>query len=222
MGGGPTPFGMDPDELAAVEPPDNVTVRGLHAHIASGLDADALAGLAAQVLTWARPLRPEIVNLGGGMGVDYLSPGRRFDWPGYAGALGALAYPGERLRIEPGRAITAYCGWYVTDVLDVKRVHGEWFAVLRGGTHHLRTPVTKGHPQPFVILRDGTPAEVSSAEVTLVGQLCTPKDVLARRVRVDALGVGDRVAFAMAGAYAWNISHHDFLMHPRPAFHYVP
>jgi hypothetical protein len=23
------------------------------------------------------------------------------------------------------------------------------------------------------------------------------------------------------GAYAWNISHHDFLMHPRPAFHFL-
>jgi diaminopimelate decarboxylase len=27
--------------------------------------------------------------------------------------------------------------------------------------------------------------------------------------------------FAMAGAYAWNISHHDFLMHPHPGFHYL-
>jgi len=25
----------------------------------------------------------------------------------------------------------------------------------------------------------------------------------------------------LAGAYAWNISHHDFLMHPSPAFHYL-
>ncbi|GLW26644.1 hypothetical protein DI270_029405 [Microbispora triticiradicis] len=36
-----------------------------------------------------------------------------------------------------------------------------------------------------------------------------------------ALAVGDVVAFAMAGAYAWNISHHDFLMHPKPEFHYL-
>ncbi|ALO99729.1 hypothetical protein SHL15_8796 [Streptomyces hygroscopicus subsp. limoneus] len=57
--------------------------------------------------------------------------------------------------------------------------------------------------------------------MTLVGQLCTPKDVLARRVGVARLRVGDRVAFAMAGAYAWNISHHGFLMHPHPTFHHV-
>lgn len=57
--------------------------------------------------------------------------------------------------------------------------------------------------------------------MSLVGQLCTPKDVLARRAPVTELRVADRVAFALAGAYAWNISHHDFLMHPRPGFHYV-
>nr|WP_254886302.1 hypothetical protein [Streptomyces sp. NA02950] len=33
-------------------------------------------------------------------------------------------------------------------------------------------------------------------------RLCTPKDVLARRVPVDELPVGDRIAFALAGAYA--------------------
>ena len=56
------------------------------------------------------------------------------------------------LRVEPGRSVTAYCGWYCTDVLDVKRTHGSWYAVLRGGTHHLRTPVAKGHDQPFAVL----------------------------------------------------------------------
>ncbi|WP_433368133.1 hypothetical protein [Streptosporangium sp. CA-115845] len=47
-----------------------------------------------------------------------------------------------------------------------------------------------------------------------------PKDILARRVPV-ALKPGDRVEFTRAGAYAWNISHHDFLMHRRPSFHYL-
>ena len=66
---------------------------------------------------------------------------------------------------------------------------------------------------------------VRDEAVTIAGQLCTPKDVLARRVRVSglrALRVGDLVAFGLAGAYAWNISHHGFLMHPPPAFHYLP
>jgi diaminopimelate decarboxylase len=40
-------------------------------------------------------------------------------------------------------------------------------------------------------------------------------------VHAPGLRAGDRVAFALAGAYAWNISHHDFLMHPHPGFHFV-
>ncbi|EPJ34613.1 hypothetical protein STAFG_8340 [Streptomyces afghaniensis 772] len=38
---------------------------------------------------------------------------------------------------------------------------------------------------------------------------------------VPDLRAGDRVVFSLAGAYAWNISHHDFLMHPRPGFHFL-
>lgn len=58
--------------------------------------------------------------------------------------------------------------------------------------------------------------------MSLCGQLCTPKDALAQRVPVDRLRTGDRVVFGMAGAYAWNISHHDFLMHRQPTFHLIP
>jgi diaminopimelate decarboxylase len=166
---------------------------------------------------------------------DYFGlPGK--DWrsclrAGYGRGLAGLARPGETLRIEPGRAVTAYCGRYLTRVLDVKHGHGEAFAVVAGGTHHLRTPAAKGHDQPFAVIAvdDWAPPwprpEVRDEAVTIAGQLCTPKDVLARRVRVGrprALRIGDLVAFGLAGAYAWNISHHGFLMHPPPAFHYLP
>jgi diaminopimelate decarboxylase len=112
-------------------------------------------------------------------------------------------------------------------VLDVKRSHGSAFAVVAGGTHHLRTPAAKGHDQPLAVLPvedwpHRWPRPAAAAEpVTIVGQLCTPKDVLAREVTLARLRAGDLVAFGLAGAYAWNISHHDFLMHPEPGFHYV-
>lgn len=217
MGGGATPFGMDPGgveecrELLAGQ--DRVRLRGVHAHLASGLEAPRLLEIAAAVLEYARGLGVTEINLGGGMAVSYAEPDRRFDWAAYGAGLARLRRPGEVLRVEPGRALTVYCGRYVTRVIDVKRVHGELFAVVAGGTHHIRTPATKGHDQPLVITEPGEP-------ITIVGQLCTPKDVLARRVPI-ALRPGDVVEFLMAGAYAWNISHHDFLMHPKPAFHYL-
>ncbi|MEH6379800.1 type III PLP-dependent enzyme, partial [Streptomyces sp. KLMMK] len=198
--------------------------------------APALLAVAARVTAWARELDTrhglglDEVNVGGGMAVDYARPHARFDWAAYGAGLAALAaaHPGYTLRIEPGRALSAHCGWYVTEVLDVRHSHGEAFAVVRGGTHHMRTPAAKGHDHPFTVLPVDTwerpwprPAALDEP-VTLSGQLCTPKDVLARAVPVAELRAGDRIAFAMAGAYAWNISHHEFLMHPAPAFRFLP
>ncbi|MFI6157171.1 type III PLP-dependent enzyme [Kitasatospora sp. NPDC051170] len=241
MGGRPTPFGLDPDQvpecLRLLGTPEfaRLRLRGIHAHLASGLAAAEHLAVAAGIVEWSAALAErhgfalEEVNVGGGMAVDYEDPSARFDWTAFGEGLAELldAHPGLTLRIEPGRALTAYCGWYATEVLDVKRSHGEDFAVVRGGTHHLRTPATRGHSQPFTV-RPVAPwphpwprPATTGPTVTVSGQLCTPKDVLAHRSPVTTLRAADRLAFTMAGAYAWNISHHDFLMHPRPTFHHL-
>lgn len=244
MGGRPTPFGLDPDRaeecvrLLTGDGPigRRLRLRGVHAHLASGLAAADQLALAEGIVEWSAALAErhgfplDEVNVGGGMAVDYDDPGHRFDWTAFGEGLAKLldAHPGLTLRIEPGRALTAYCSWYATEVLDVKASHGEDFAVVRGGTHHLRTPATRGHSQPFEVLAvEAWPhpwprPAVKTGRATLAGQLCTPKDVLARAAEgADGLRSADRVLFAMAGAYAWNISHHEFLMHPHPGFHYL-
>jgi diaminopimelate decarboxylase len=238
MGGGPSPFGMDVALLNACADTlfslgSAIRLRGLHAHVASGLDAAGLLASTGTLLdfgrAWcaARGVDDPEFNLGGGMAVDYRRPSKLFDWAAYGRGLACLARPGETLRIEPGRAVTAYCGWYLSRVVDVKQSYRESFAVIAGGTHHLRTPAAKGHDQPFTVIEvpDWEPSwprpGAGPGPVTICGQLCTPKDVLARRVEVRRLRAGDLVAFGLAGAYAWNISHHSFLMHPPPTFHYL-
>ncbi|WP_052390199.1 type III PLP-dependent enzyme [Streptomyces sp. NRRL B-24484] len=235
MGGRPSPFGMDgagvEECLRLLDSPGfgRLRLHGVHAHLASGLDAAGQLALAERIVDYTVGLGLAEANVGGGMAVDYADPGHRFDWTAYGTGLEKLLdrHPGLRLRIEPGRSLTAHCGWYATEVLDLKHSHGEDFAVVRGGTHHLRTPATRGHAQPFAVLPSEHwphPWERPAATgplVTLSGQLCTPKDVLAGRVPAAGLRAGDRVVFAMAGAYAWNISHHAFLMHPHPGFHFL-
>ena len=137
MGGRPTPFGMDP---ARAEPVirqladgtfPQLELRGVHAHLASGLEAAEQVAVAGSVVSWATDLGVRLgeVNVGGGMHVDYGDPERRFDWAAYGTGLARLVerHPRLTLRIEPGRALTAYCGWYATEVLDVKHSHGEEF-----------------------------------------------------------------------------------------------
>ena len=246
MGGIASPFGMDPAGLAEsallLKSDPRLRLRGVHAHLASGLAADDMQEMARAVLTFAHEwcaqhgiAEPE-VNLGGGMGVDYSQPAQRFDWGRYGAALVELQreLPGApaKLRVEPGRSLTAYCGWYAAEVLELKRSYGRVFAIVHGGTHHLRTPAAKSHSQPFFVVpteqwshpwpRPALPAALDEARVTVVGELCTPKDVLATDVYAPGLRPGDVIVFAMAGAYAWNISHRDFLMHDQPRFRYLP
>jgi diaminopimelate decarboxylase len=93
---------------------------------------------------------------------------------------------------------------------------------VRGGTHHFRLPASWQHSHPFTVLpverwssRAPRP-ELRDAPVTVVGELCSPKDVLARDVVVPRVRAGDVLVFHCAGAYGWEISHHDFLSHPHP------
>ncbi|MNY08025.1 Diaminopimelate decarboxylase [compost metagenome] len=73
-----------------------------------------------------------------------------------------------------------------------------------------------------MVVRGGQPAQITDQPVPLVGQPCTPKDVLASQQTVAASAVGDLLVFPLAGAYAWNISHRDFLMHEPPQMLFLP
>ncbi|WP_369115669.1 type III PLP-dependent enzyme [Edwardsiella tarda] len=231
MAGRPTPFGLDTTDLAAalrlIADCRWLRLRGFHFHLLSHqLSVDNHLALIQHCLTqvgqWCRQfqLSIEMVNLGGGFGINYRDPSHHFDWDDFCQRLPAVRHACQAtswlLRFECGRYISAPCGYYVMEVLDIKRNLGEWFAIGHGGTHHFRTPVAQGHDHPFQVVRRETPAQIRDQRVTLVGQLCTPKDVLARRQPISALAPGDWLVFPLAGAYAWNISHRHFLMHAAP------
>ena len=233
MGGLPTQFGIPqdvmPEAIALLRDCPALRLEGFHFHtVSNNRDAMGHAALCAMELdlarTWASEhgLNLKIVNLGGGWGVDYGDPNWRFDVQGFARALAPHAEDGPCLQFECGRIIAAYHAAYVCEILDLKSAHGRIFALLRGGTHHFRLPSSWGHDHPFLILpRENWPhgwarPGLADASVTIAGELCTPKDILARDVRVERVRIGDLACFLMAGAYGWDISHHDFLCHAYP------
>jgi 2-[(L-alanin-3-ylcarbamoyl)methyl]-2-hydroxybutanedioate decarboxylase len=242
MSGVPTQFGIDEEELPAalkaVERCPHVRLCGFHLHsLSNNLDADCHAELVLLYLEkaagWSAALgRPiEVLNVGGGIGVNYRDLDRQFDWPRFCERLGrvldAHAPPGLEILFECGRFITAACGSYAAEVIDLKRNHGVDFVVVRGGTHHFRLPASWQHSHPFrVVDVDEWPypferPELRQARVNVAGQLCTPKDILARDACIERVRMGDVLLFSHAGAYGWSISHHDFLSHPHPEVVYV-
>lgn len=245
MAGKPTQFGIEQQhadeviELCSTLP--GIKLVGFHFHAVSNqLDANAHISLIEQYLnivaSWQERygIDVEFINVGGGIGVNYQQQDKQFDWPAFCTRLSQLldsrnSLLTDKVKIifECGRFLSAFCGFYLTEVVDIKHNHGTDYALLRGGSHHFRLPVSWQHNHPFVVVK-GKPWQQSfsrpslqQGKVTLCGELCTPKDVLASDVNVDTLAVGDYVLFVLAGAYGWGISHHDFLSHAYPDFIYL-
>ncbi|MGH3698676.1 MAG: type III PLP-dependent enzyme [Pseudonocardiaceae bacterium] len=235
MTGTATQFGLDETLLAEAVALGRacpaVALQGFHLHaVSNNLDADAHVSFVADSVAWClqqavrHRIDLDVIDVGGGIGVAYTG-GAGFDLARFGDGLGAAIERlprGVRLIFELGRFLVAGAGWYAAEVVDLKCTHGRSFAVLRGGTHHFRLPAAWGYSHPFAVLPVDSwrypfrRPEVRRATVDVVGELCTPRDVLAREVWVERLRVGDVVVFPLAGAYGWEISHHDFLSHPHP------
>lgn len=242
MAGRPTQFGIDeaalPDLIRLAVALKNVKLAGFHLHsLSNQLDPEQhvrlIALYCARVRGWIETfgLKIDYINAGGGVGVNYADLTRQFDWNFFserlAGMLQVECPPGAGVLFECGRYLTAACGYYVTEVLDIKQNHGKHYAIINGGSHHFRLPAAWQHSHPFSIVpvaRWDYPfsrPELLDSEVTVAGQLCTPKDILARDVRISRLRIGDLLLFPYAGAYGWSISCHDFLSHPHPDHIYL-
>ncbi|MEV6635394.1 type III PLP-dependent enzyme [Actinoplanes sp. NPDC051470] len=183
----------------------------------------------AAELSEARAIFPPTHRGGGGGGGDVA---RDFDLEfDISSPPDAVALPsgvelprGVELILEPGRFLAADAGWYAAEVIDLKQTQGRWFAVLRGGTHHFRLPAAWGYSHPFTVVPidewpyDWPRPSVSDVALDVAGELCTPRDILARDAHVTHLRIGDVLLFPRAGAYGWDISHHDFLRHEHPEF----
>lgn len=231
MSGAATPFGIDEDHLGQVIDEarrlDAIRLHGFHLHaVSNNLDATTHAAFVKDSVAWSKSMAAkfriplEIINLGGGLGIDYA--GREsFNLEAFAAMLSPTP-KGARLLFELGRYLVAEAGWYAAEVIDVKSNHGKFFAAIRGGTHHFRLPAAWGYSHPFLVL----PVEqwpypfprpgAIRTPITIAGELCTSRDVLCRDQWVDNLRVGDVVAFDRVGAYGLDASHHDFLSHDKP------
>ncbi|KYD18540.1 hypothetical protein B4119_4067 [Parageobacillus caldoxylosilyticus] len=242
MAGIPTQFGIAEDQMDdAIRfalSRSSLKLMGFHFHsVSNQLDANSHLQLIRlyiqKVKQWKKRYNLSIsyVNAGGGIGVNYENLAQQFDWNTFTNRLKELLekenFQDTKLIFECGRFLTASCGYYAVEVLDIKENHGKTFVVVRGGTQHFRLPVSWQHNHPFEIIpiekwtypfpRKG----VQQTNITIVGQLCTPKDVFAKDVFVHHLRIGDIILFRYTGAYGWAISHHDFLSHPHPKHIYL-
>lgn len=182
----------------------DVRIRGLHAHLGSGIDEPRhwrevygqLAGLADNVGT------VETLDIGGGLPVPYAPGEREFDLATWGEGLAEVraAYPGYALAIEPGRYLVAEAGVLLLGVTQVVEKDGVRRVGADAGMNALLRPAMYEayHGIHNLSRRD----EAALAAFEVVGPICESGDVLGRnRLLPAATGEGDVLLVADAGAY---------------------
>jgi diaminopimelate decarboxylase len=235
MGGGPQQFGVDAERVPALLAQlaeTGLDVLGFHIFAGSqNLNAEILCE--AQRATVALALRlaedspapVRYLNIGGGFGIPYSDRDEPLDLGAIGENLAGLMadairpnLPSARVVVELGRYIVGECGVYVTRIVDRKESRGKVFLVVDGGLHHQLAAsgnfgqvIRRNYPVAIA-----APAPGDTEQVTIVGCLCTPLDLLADDVALPRTEIGDLVVIFQAGAYGLTASPTAFLGHPAP------
>lgn len=204
-------FGVDIEEAPALYQHaadlPHIEVIGVDCHIGSQLTKltpfeDALKrvlDLVDRLQAKGMPIRH--LDLGGGLGVRY----RDETPPEPAEYIAALLkhIPADMpVHIEPGRAIAANAGVFVTRVLYLKPTAHKNFAVVDGAMNDLIRPSLYSAWMDIIPVQ---PHDADCREWDIVGPVCETGDFLGKQ-RTLSLESGDLLAIRSAGAYGFSMA----------------
>jgi diaminopimelate decarboxylase len=226
-------FGLPPEqarELLRRAEELGVEIAGLHVHIGSQLvetagprmTIDWLAAFAAECrseLGWT----PEVVDVGGGLGIQYVP-----DEPAPAPAEFVQAVfaelerawrlhelPRSRVVLEPGRSLVGPAGFTLYRVGVVKRAsETTTYVAVDGGMSDNPRPLLYG--ARYTALLANRAAEEPAGTFAVCGKHCESGDVLIDRVALPAPRRGDLLAIPATGAYTLGMGS-NYNAVPRPA-----
>ena len=224
-----------------------IEVVGLHVHLRSQeLSAAVLEKYYENLFilagkfqaAYGRPL--SFLNMGSGIGISYAPEDTPLDTASLGTAAAELIrryssqFPHMKVYIETGRYVVGKSGVYVTKVLDKKVSHGKTFVILKNTLNGFIRPslaqlitscagdrplfaseplFTGPNAFSFVALSSAPETET----VTLVGNLCTAADIVAKDVELPKMQPGDIVIMTNAGSYAAVLSPMQFSSQEAPA-----
>jgi len=216
-----TPFGLSTEDWLAVNLSElnNIEVIGLHIFqwgnmLSNEKMYDLWSQMVAPLVELSRQLNFDlkVLDLGGGLGVDYLESGDGLNWQQTIADLAKVkAEAGvEELWLELGRYAVAECGYYVTSVVDRKTNFGTEQLVLAAGINHIIRPAITTQPFPVRLLRSST---CSESAYRVHGPLCTSLDDLGTLLLPADTSIDDKLVFGLTGAYGFTESMPFFLCH---------
>jgi diaminopimelate decarboxylase len=182
---------------------------GLHAHIGSQIFELEPYTKAIEVLaefTRAVDLEPEVLNVGGGLGIAYLDTDEPPSIEDYVDVkvrgVQRVFEKVPRILVEPGRSLVGNAGITAYRVGTVKEIPGvRTYVSVDGGMSDNTRPMLYGARYEAVIAdRAG---ETPDSLATIAGMHCESGDVLVRDVELASPRVGDVLVTPATGAYGY-------------------
>ncbi|HLV46763.1 MAG TPA: diaminopimelate decarboxylase [Flavobacterium sp.] len=186
----------------------NLHFVGLHFHVGSQItDLDVFKNLCLKVNEWnhwfsERGFVPEILNLGGGLGVDYHHPDAVSE--DYFFRFFSIfsqflePFPKQQIHFELGRSLVASCGSLLSKVLYIKHGLSKNFAILDAGMTELLRPALY---QAFHSIQVLNNSASNTNKYDVVGPICESSDCFGKDILLPELNRGNIVAIRTAGAY---------------------
>lgn len=207
-------FGVPNSELekaaAIIKNCEHINLIGLHFHIGSQItDLGVFKSLCVKVNEWKnffqeRGTYIKVINVGGGLGVDYKNPDGN-PMPDFEAYFDIFDKFLERtaqheVHFELGRALVAQCGTLVSKVLYTKSGLKKNFLILDAGMTELMRPALY---QAFHKIEKIGEVEAGTQYLNydVVGPICESSDSFGKEVELPVSKRGDLIAIRTAGAY---------------------
>jgi diaminopimelate decarboxylase len=194
---------------------------GLHAHIGSQIFELEPYVKAIEVIADfcdAVDLQPELLNVGGGLGIAYLDSDEPPEIDDYVAVkvegVQRVFDPAPTILVEPGRSLVGNAGITAYRVGTVKEIPGvrTYVAVDGGMSDNLRPMLYGAHYEAVIADRAGDTPETSA---TIAGMHCESGDVLVRDAELATPRVGDVLVTPATGAYGYAMAN-NYNGVPRP------
>jgi len=190
----------------------NLELVGLHAHIGSQIyELEPFAKAIEVLADFTRDIEfePEMLNIGGGLGIAYLSGDSPPSIEDYVAVkvdgVRKVFDPAPKILIEPGRSLVGNAGVTAYRVGTVKEIPGvrTYVAVDGGMSDNLRPMLYGARYEALIADRAAAAADTL---VTIAGMHCESGDVLIRDTEIAAPRVGDVLVTPATGAYGHSMA----------------
>jgi len=197
------------DCLDIIKANNSIRLIGLHFHVGSQIvDLNVFKSLCVKVNefnNWfdERGYRLEVLNVGGGLGVNYVDPDGEpiVDFEQYFAVFDQFLERkgGQEVHFELGRALVSQCGSLISRVLYVKNGIKKHFLILDAGMTELMRPALYQAYHKIERLTEANKNELTHYDV--VGPICESTDCFGKEVELPISKRGDLIAIRTAGAY---------------------